>query len=423
MSRAGGGPRTGRVVLASIADQGVAALTNIAVVICVARQSTAPDFASFAVVYTVFTLLLGTSSAYTGQALVLRRGPDAELHRHCRAAAVFVPLVAGALGMVLAVATLFLPGRIAAGLGALGLVLPLVLGQDILRYAFSLLRVPWLALLTDVLRLTVAVPVLALQPYGSGPARMVLLWGLSAVPALLLGALLLGRVSQGAGRPRPWTLLTRGHLGRRFAVEFGVGNAGTQLAVIGLGLIAGPLVVGALRGATTLFGPMNVLFNAVTGFGPPLLGRFAARRQARLAAGAGGLLAVAAAGWALFLAVLPDEAGRRLLGDSWRAAADLLPASGSQYAAMAGGTCALLVLRVRAPRTTLPIQVVFSLLSVCALLAGYALAGVLGAAWGLCAGSTAKALASWARVASLERRPGRRAAERRRGSGCTSPTA
>lgn len=65
------------------------------------------------------------------------------------------------------------------------------------------------------------------------------------------------------------------------------------------------------------------------------------------------------------------------------------------------GTCALLTLRVLAPKATLSLQVVFSLLSVGLLLGGYAVWGVAGAAWALAAGSAIKALAAWLRVARL----------------------
>ncbi|MFD5319704.1 hypothetical protein [Streptomyces sp. NPDC127098] len=393
-------PSARRATVAAIADQGVAALTNIAVVVCAARQSTAADFASFAVVYTVFALLLGAATAYVGQALVLRRGTAADLHGHCRAAALFTLGAATAMGAATALVTLAVPGSIADGLTALGLVLPLVLTQDGLRYAFSLLGRPQLALATDALRLAVAVPALALQPYGTGPGRMVLVWGLSSLPALLLGAALLLALTRGARPVHPRTLLDRRHLGRRFVVEFGVGNAASQLAIVLLGLLANPLAVGALRGASTLFGPMNVLFNAATGFGPPLLGRRpSAHGQARAAATAGGALAGVAACWAVTLALLPDAAGRALLGDTWDAAVSLLPATGAQYTVMALGTCGLLLLRVLSPRATLPVQLTFSLFSVLCLLLGYALGGILGAAWGLAAGSAAKATASWLRAA------------------------
>ncbi|MGW7353488.1 hypothetical protein ACWGJA_19595, partial [Streptomyces sp. NPDC054784] len=128
--------------------------------------------------------------------------------------------------------------------------------------------------------------------------------------------------------------------------------------------------------------------------------------SARAAAAAGGVLAAVAALWALTLVLLPDRYGRMLLGDTWSAASALLPATGSQYAAMALGTCGLLALRVLRPRTTLPIQVAFSSLTVCFLLGGYALGGVPGAAWGLCLGSVCKAAASWRRVRRVLRTPG-----------------
>ncbi|MFR9722457.1 hypothetical protein ACL02R_03655 [Streptomyces sp. MS19] len=401
----GGRGRAARGAAASVADQGVAALTNIAVVVCAARQSTAGDFASFAVVYTVFTLLLGAATAYVGQALVLRRGTDRQLHRHARASAVFTLGASAALGAALALVPLaFGRDGIPAGLTALGLVLPVVLTQDSLRYAFSLLRKPHLALIGDLLRLAVAVPVLASQPYGTGADRMVIAWGLSALPALLLSAAILAHLTRGAVGARPAALLDRRHLGRRFAVEFGVGNAASQVAIILLGVVASPLAVGALRGTSTLFGPMNVLFNSATGFGPPLLHRAPGpHRQARAAALAGAALAASAAVWAAVLLLLPASAGRALLGDTWSAAEDLLPATGSQYAFMAFGTCGLLLLRVLSPRATLPVQIVFSALSVVCLLTGYALGGVAGAAWGLCLGSAAKAGAVWLR-ASLELR-------------------
>lgn len=395
--------RARTAILCSVADQGVAALTNILVLVTAARLSTAADFARFSAVYLVFTVLLGVSGAYTGQPLVLRRGGDEETRSACRSAVVFTVGASAAAGALLAAVCVFVPGHTARALMMLGLVLPVVLGQDALRYAFSALRTPHLALTADLLRLTCVLGALAAQEHGAGPARLVAVWGLSALPALLLAAVLLHRTT--AGVPlllRP--MLRRGHLGQRFVVEFGVGNATGQLSVLGLGAVGSPLLVGALRGATTLFGPLNVLYTSATSFGPPLLGRIGdEKRRVRVTAGLAAVLAVTAALWATALALLPERAGRQLLGDTWPAAAALLPATGSQYAAMAVGTCGLLALRMLDPRTTLSIQVVFSLTAVALMAGGYALGGVPGAAWGLCLGSLCKAAATWTRVARLRR--------------------
>ncbi|MGC5003585.1 hypothetical protein [Streptomyces sp. DT203] len=396
--------RARTAIVSSVADQGVAALTNILVLVAAARLSTVDGFARFSSVYLVFTVLLGVSGAYTGQPLVLRRGRNDDVRGACRSAVVFTLLVAAALGALLAAGCLFVPGDTARALLMLGLVLPVVLGQDAMRYAFSTLQLPHLALTADVLRLVCVLGALAVQPHGAPAARLVAVWGLSALPALLLSAALLHR--EVAGTPlRLSVLLKRGHLGQRFVVEFGVGNATSQLSVLGLGVFGNPLVVGALRGATTLFGPLNVLFTSATSFGPPLLGRLGSeRRRVRATAGLAAVLAATAAAWATALALLPDGVGRHLLGDTWPTASALLPATGSQYTAMAVGTCGLLALRMLDPRTTLSIQVVFSLAAVAFLAGGYVLGGVPGAAWGLCLGSVCKAVATWIRVARLRRR-------------------
>ncbi|MER6194684.1 hypothetical protein ACH4A7_23865 [Streptomyces cyaneofuscatus] len=396
--------RARTAVLCSVADQGVAALTNILVLVAAARLSTVADFARFSAVYLVFTVLLGVAGAYTGQPLVLKRGAGEETRGACRSAVVFTVLAAAAIGALLAAVCLLVPGDTARALLMLGLVLPVVLGQDAVRYAFATLQQPHLALLSDLVRLACVLGALGTQVYGASPARLIALWGLSALPALLLSAALLHRSTAGAPlllRP----MLRRGHLGQRFTVEFGVGNATSQLSVLGLGAVGNPLLVGALRGATTLFGPLNVLFTSATSFGPPLLGRITdERRRVRATAALAAVLAATAGIWATVLALLPDRAGRQLLGDTWSVAAALLPATGSQYAAMAVGTCGLLALRMLDPRTTLAIQVVFSLTTVAFLAGGYVVGGVLGAAWGLFLGSLCKAAATWIRVARLRRR-------------------
>ncbi|MGW6850853.1 hypothetical protein ACWGCK_19130 [Streptomyces virginiae] len=391
--------RRGLAAVASVLDQAASSATNILVLVLAARLSSASGFADFSMVYVTFSVLLGLNMAYVGQSLVLEKGEG--LGAECRSAVGFTAAGSAAVGVLLAVVGLALPGATGTAFLALGLVLPLVLLQDGLRYCFSALRAPERALAADALRLVCVVAALALQPEGASAGRLVIAWGLSALPALALGLWLLRPYVRGARADlRPY--LRRGHLGQRFVVEFAVGNGSSQLAVLGLGVFATPLAVGALRGATTLFGPLNVLFNSANAFGPPVLGRLGGKRATvRATAALGLVLAAVGAGWATALYLLPDRLGRELLGDTWAGASALLPATGAQYAVMGLGTCALLTLRVLAPKATLSLQVVFSLLSVGLLLGGYAVWGVAGAAWGLAAGSALKALAAWWRVARL----------------------
>ncbi|MFF5444911.1 hypothetical protein [Streptomyces sp. NPDC012888] len=386
--------------LSSVLDQAASSATNILVVVLAARLSPASDFAAFSMVYVAFSVLLGLNMAYVGQTVVLERAAE-RLGTVCRSALAFTAAAAVAAGAALAVVGLLLGGPVGTAFLALGPVLPLVLLQDGLRYCFSALHRPERALAADAVRLACAVAALAVQPEGASAGRLVLVWGLSALPALALGLALVWPSVRGA-RTELGPYLRRGHLGQRFVVEFAVGNGSSQLAVLGLGLFATPLAVGALRGATTLFGPLNVLFNSANAFAPPVLGRLrGGRAVARATLGLGLALAALAGGTAAALYVLPERWGRELLGDTWPAAAELLPATGAQYAVMALGTCGLLTLRVLAPKATLSVQVVFSLLSVAFLLAGYAVGGVTGAAWGLALGSALKAAAAWLRVSRL----------------------
>lgn len=166
----GGAPvRARTAILCSVADQGVAALTNILVLVAAARLSTVADFARFSAVYLVFTVLLGVSGAYTGQPLVLRRGAGADVRGACRSAVVFTVGASAALGGLLAAVCLFVPGDTARALVMLGAVLPVVLGQDALRYAFSTLQSPHLALISDLLRLACVLGALSAQGYGATP--------------------------------------------------------------------------------------------------------------------------------------------------------------------------------------------------------------------------------------------------------------
>ncbi|MFJ7202492.1 hypothetical protein ACIQWR_02970 [Streptomyces sp. NPDC098789] len=395
--------RRGLAALASVLDQAASSATNILVLVLAARLSSVSGFAAFSMVYVTFSVLLGLNMAYVGQSVVLEHGERRAVV--CRSAVAFTGSASVLVGAALALVGLLLPDPAGGAFLALGVVLPLVLVQDGLRYCFSALRTPERALAADALRLVCVVAALLLQPSGASPGRLVLVWGVSALPALALGLILLRPYVRGARADlRPY--LRRGHLGQRFVVEFAVGNGSSQLAVLGLGVFATPLAVGALRGATTLFGPLNVLFNSANAFGPPMLGRRGGKRAVvRTTAALGLVLAVLGAGWAAALYLLPDRLGRQLLGDTWGSAAALLPATGAQYAAMGLGTCALLTLRVLAPKATLAVQVVFSVVSVVLLLAGYVLWGAQGAAWGLAAGSALKAVAAWTRVSRLSPLP------------------
>ncbi|MDO5677051.1 MAG: hypothetical protein Q4G35_06035 [Propionibacteriaceae bacterium] len=89
--------------------------------------------------------------------------------------------------------------------------------------------------------------------------------------------------------------------------------------------------LGAWRGATTLFGPLNTL---ITLLDFAILGRYVALEQGeryRYLRRLGLAYAGIAAGWGLLLALVPDTVGGLLLGPSWPDATRLLPIAAVEY--------------------------------------------------------------------------------------------
>lgn len=375
-------------------------------VVLVARRTGQDGFAAFSFAYVLHTVVVGLTSAFIGQPLVLVRDPDALRPAAARALA-FTAVASLAVAAPIGVAGLALRSEVGRTLAALAAVLTVMLLQEVSRLVFAAFRLPHLAFATDTIKVAALAATLLLLA-DADPARTVLLWGLSTVPALLLSlALALPRTARPGAVVRP--MLDAGNVGRRFAVEFAVGNGASQLTILGLGVFANPLTVGALRGASTLFGPLNVLHTATTSFGPPYLGRLTAPRdRVRAAARIATVLAAVAATWGGFVGSLPDRVGRQVLGDTWEAAHALVPATGAQYVAMATGAAAILALRVTEPRATLGVQVVFSAVNVVTTVLGYLAWGTIGAAWGLMAGSALKSIALWQRA----RHRGRQDADR-----------
>lgn len=390
--------RRGLGAVASVLDQAASSATNILVLVLAARLSSAAGFAEFSMVYVTFSVLLGLNMAYVGQSLVLEKGE--RLGAVCRSAAAFTGAASAAAGAVLAVVGLALPGSTGQAFLALGLVLPLVLLQDGLRYCFSALRTPERALAADALRLGCVVAALVAQPEGASAGRLVLVWGSRRCRRWPSACSCCGRTYGASARTCVRTCggATWGS-GSWSSSRWATAQASSPSWAWASSrpprrrrppgrdhpLRAAERAV-QLRERLRPAGPRPAARQAGDGAGdgPARHGAGRARR---------GLGAV--------LYALPDGVGRSLLGDTWSAASALLPATGAQYAIMGLGTCALLTLRVLAPKATLSLQVVYSLLAVGLLLGGYAMWGVAGAAWGLAGGSAAKATAGWLRVARL----------------------
>jgi O-antigen/teichoic acid export membrane protein len=159
-----------------------------------------------------------------------------------------------------------------------------------------------------------------------------------------------------------------------------------QLVLGAVGLVAGLAVVGALRAAQLLLGPLNVVVQGFYLVAVPeavKVLRRSARRFTELSLAAGLSLAAAAVAWTLFLVLLPESIGRGLMGDVWDPAHTVLLTWGLAFAAINLGTGASIGLRaLAAARRTLRAAVVTSIVGFGGAVVGARLGGLEGSAWG-----------------------------------------
>lgn len=313
----------------SIVDQGVYSLSNVVLAVLIARQVSAEEFGAFATVYIVYVCAQGVNEGFHGEAFaVAYSAADADHRRSMLGGAAASALGFGALlGLVCAVAGVFVPGPIGDLLPVLGLILPGLFLQDLWRFALFAERRPRAAASNDIVwggGSTVAVIALAQTSYDT-VGWFLAGWGAAGAAAALLGCFQL-RVVPRLTSGRRW-LPDHAGLGLRYAAEFLLLYGTTQVVVLFLGAVAGLDDVAKVRGAQILFGPIYALFAGVRVAATPLLVRRHADDPGATAAlvrwlGAGlGLVTLA---WGLVVCNLPESVGEALLGDSWAGASTVL---------------------------------------------------------------------------------------------------
>jgi hypothetical protein len=311
-------------------------------------------------------------------------------------AAVVVGAVIGA-GCI--AAGLVLSGAASAALISVGITMPGLLLQDSWRWAFFAGSRPVKAFVNDLVWALVMFPVFAilLVQDRASVGSLTLVWGVAASAAGAFGALQTGtgpRLNQ-AGR---WWRRHR-DLGPRFLGEFVAAQGSVQLAVIAVGAVGGLAVVGSIRAAQVLFGPLNVFSMGVSMVAIPEAVRALRRSTADLFANVrylSSVLAGSALGWGLLLLLLPDRVGVVILGSSWDAASPLIiPAAimrvihGSSFGAVTG------MRALAAARRSFWVRLATSPLFTAGGVIGALSGGALHAAWGIVVGSTVSTSIWW----------------------------
>ncbi|ROS78677.1 hypothetical protein [Cellulomonas sp. PhB143] len=397
------GRRRGRLVL-SLADQGASSLSNVLAVLLVARTLPSTEFGYFSVNYSLAVLLLGVCRSYLGTRLTMTH--DVERARR---------LAKEVLGSVIVLA---LPLAVVSGLGGLllsggrvptisvvvAVALPMMCAQDLVRFAGVAVGRPQVALSSDITWLVVLAAgfVLPLE----STTEVLVLWVGAIVAALLVGAACL--------RIRPSMRDGASGMKARDAVagSMAVGtlvSLGSSVVVASASLaIAGPQVAAALRGASTLMGPLNSLSAFVNIAMTPTVLREPRGNDRRTGAKVAVALVIASVLVGAVLLVLPGAWGEELLGETWDLTRGVIPFTTVQYVFLAVGTAASLILRVRrAAGPLLTQKIVAAVLSVGLGCAGAATLGTGAAvAGGLAAASFVGALIGVVQVRRATSRPG-----------------
>jgi O-antigen/teichoic acid export membrane protein len=373
----------------NLVDQVISSGTNAALSFLIARSVSSSDFGGFAVAFTVFSLIIGISRAVATSPLSVRfTTVSAEEFKQAAAAGVGTAFTLGIVcGAGCLVAGAVVGGAAGQALVALGVVLPGLLSQDAWRLVFFAEGRPRAAAANDAVWAVTqlgAVGALILADWESiGP--LVLVWGLSAAAAALMG------LRQSGVRPRPgaaggWLRRHRGLTGYLLA-EFVTLQGGQQAALLIIASVGSLEAIGALRGAQVLLGPTTILAVGMYTFALP---EFSRRRSSlsfrgwmRGGLGLSLLVTVSGVVWGALFLVLPDAFGEALLGDSWPNTKAILVASivGQAGAAIVIGPSTMLYAMDRA-RVTIRIHAVLAALILGCGVGGVYLDGANGAAWG-----------------------------------------
>jgi hypothetical protein len=382
----------------TLLDQGLSSLSNVGVFLVASRVLDPVELGQFSVVYIIFVLTLTAARGLISEPLlmILRGKKQSTELRGASGASISLGLV---VSVVLVIVGLSMRSPMGGALLALALPLPLLLLQDVLRFASLATRVPIQAVISDATWLILAAGFLALiwlGPVDATAASCMLAWGIAGGIAAITTSLAF-RCLPAVGAALGWIKRHR-ELSLPYVAEYSLGAAATQGALLSIALFVGLAALGETRAVLAAMGPAYVAYQGINSFAIAEIASGAVRVSHRTLAmlqtalGSIGLLL------GLVLLVLPGT-GRLLLGDIWGDVSDLVPALTLFVAgegAIAGARASLRSRRyardcLRARLLTAP--VVLLVTGVCA-----AAGGQLAAVWGLAIATTTSGVV-WTLVA------------------------
>ena len=376
-----------------VVDQAVGSASNFALSLYVAKEYGPRAFGAFSLAFITFTVILNASRGTATDPLMVRySGATGTRWREATGAASATAIMVGAVaGVCCVVVGLLLPQPVGPAFIALGVVLPGLMLQDSLRFAFFATGRPRAALLNDVVwTILLLLALVIVHQAGNqgdtvGVVRCLVAFGGTACIAALFG-LYQTRVFPWPGRVAGW-LREHRQLGFRYLIENVSASGVVQIRASVLGAVAGIASVGYLRGAEILMGPFQMVISGVSQVSVPEASRVFAknsRQLPRFCAVLGGAQALAALAWgAVLLLVLPLGLGHMLLDEVWAPASELIVPVTLNVCAMAFLNAVTAGLRATGmARRSLQARLTNSAAYLLLCVFGAILFGVQGACWG-----------------------------------------
>lgn len=345
--------------LFTLGDQLVSSLSNIVLLLIVARSVSGEQLGAFVLIMTLHQTACSVGQMLVGEPFVVLSSDDGPESRPARAASALgtALLIGAGIGMPIAIIAII--GLDSAALATLAVCLPGLLLQDGVRYVAFGLKRPGAALASDTLWAVLATVGSIWLTVTQTPsvAGLVAVWAISGTVAGIAGGVFLRtlpRVSTAA----QWLRGSK-DLGWRFLAESFVARAQSQIVLFVCGGVIGLAAAGYLRLAQAVFNPIHVAVSAyrvvaLVDFSAKAVKRESLRelvRRGTWVLGAGGAV------WTVVLLALPAAAGSAVFGTAWVSVAPLIALVGlykisqctaiSPYLALRSMRLADLTLRTR----------------------------------------------------------------------------
>jgi O-antigen/teichoic acid export membrane protein len=392
-----------------MADQAVSSLSNAALTLVIARTVAPAEFGAFALAFSIYSFCVAVSQALAGQVVMIRYSAEpAAVRLRAATAAGGTALALGALAsLVLVGVSIVVDLPLRGVLLALAVLFPTLLLQDTWRTVFVSRGTPREAFINDAVWVALQVVAIgALIVVGvDSAAAYTLAWGGAAAGAAAYGVLQVGARPR-IGMARRFVVDHRDVSGPSVAQAISILGA-NQIAFVLVAAFGTIEVVGALRGALTLLGPLNIVGFALGTFAVPEIVRLDLDRRGLVftALGISAVLVVVDLMWGGVLLLVPDGIGRQALGETWPTARAALPGMITFTAAIGATTGAMAVMRSLARmRYVFWNSAVLSPLVIACSVIGVRMAMERGAAWGLAVAALAVVGPTWWLLARAVRR-------------------